>query len=77
MDNESVSKFISTIHDITAQQQFLIGIQDMINRINETPTHIFDEMLHCLAMLKTMVCDFRHVSDREVDRKLQREWLER
>jgi hypothetical protein len=77
MDNESVSKFISMIHDITAQQQFLIRIQDMINRINETPTHIFDETLHCLAMLKTMVREFRHVSDREVDRKLRREWLER
>lgn len=77
MDNENVSKFISTIHDITAQQQFLIGIQDMMNRINETPTHISDETLHCLAKLKTMVHEFRHVSDKQVDRKLRREWLER
>jgi hypothetical protein len=77
MDNESLSNFISAIHDITAQQQFLTNIQDMISRINGTPTHIIDGMLHCLVKLKTIVREFQHVSDREVDIKLQREWLER
>ena len=49
----------------------------MISRINGTPTHISNETLHCLAKLKTMVHEFRHVFDRDVDKKLQREWLER
>jgi hypothetical protein len=77
MDNESLSKFILVIHDITAQPLFLTGIQDMISRINGTPTHIFDEMLHCLAKLNAIVCEFQHVYEREADIKLQREWLER
>jgi hypothetical protein len=49
----------------------------MISRRNGTPTHIFDETLHCLAKLKVMVCELQHVSDREAGRKLRREWLER
>jgi hypothetical protein len=62
MDNESASKFISTIHNITAQQQFLIGIQEMISRRSGTPTHMFDETLDCLSKLKEMVREFQHIS---------------
>jgi hypothetical protein len=77
MDNESASKFMSVIHDITALQQFLIGIEDMISRRIGTPIHIFNETLHCLDELKVMVRELQHVSDREAGRKLRREWLER
>ena len=77
MDYESASKFISTIHNITAQQQFLIGIQEMISRRGGTPTHMFDENLDCLSKLKERVREFQHISDRESGRKLRREWIER
>ena len=77
MDNESLSKFILVIHDIIAQPLFLTGIQDMISRINGTPTHIFDETLHCLDELKVMVHELQHVYDREAGRKLRRKWIER
>jgi hypothetical protein len=77
MDNESASKCISTIHNITTQLQFLIGIQEMISRRNGTPTHLFDEILDCLSKLKEMIREFQHIYDRESGRKLRREWLER
>jgi hypothetical protein len=77
MDNEIASRFNSTIHDITNQQQFLTGLQDMISRRSGTPTHMFDETLDILAKLKDMVRDFQHISDREAGRKLRREWLQR
>jgi hypothetical protein len=64
MDNESASKCISTIHNITTQQQFLIGIQEMISRRSGTPTHLFDEILDCLSKLKEMIREFQHISHR-------------
>jgi hypothetical protein len=60
-----------------SQEQFLIGIQDMISRRTGTPTHLFHDTLQCLAKLKEMVREFRHVSDREAGRKIRREWLQR
>jgi hypothetical protein len=77
MDNETASKFISALHDITSQEQYLIGIQNMISRRNGIPTHIFDDTLQCLAKLKDMIHEYRHISDREARRKLRREWLQR
>jgi hypothetical protein len=77
MDNETASKFISTLHDITSQEQYLIGIQNMISRRNGIPTHIFDDTLQCLAKLKDMIHEYRHISYREARRKLRREWLQR
>jgi hypothetical protein len=77
MDNENASKFISALDDITSQEKFLIGIQDMITRRTGTPTHLFHDTLQCLAKLKEMVRAFRHVSDREAGRKIRREWLQR
>lgn len=77
MDNEIASRFNSTIQDITNQQQFLTGLQDMITRRSGTPTHMFDETLDILAKLKDMVRHFLHISDREAGRKLRREWLQR
>ena len=55
MDNENASKFISALEDITSQEKFLIGIQDMITRRTGTPTHLFHDTLQCLAKLKEMV----------------------
>ena len=77
MDNESASKFMSVIHEITALQQFLIDIGNMISRRIGTPIHYFNETLHCLDELKVMVRELQHVSNREAGRKLRREWLKR
>ena len=77
MDNENASMFISALPNITSQEQFLIGIQDMISRRTRTRMHCFHDTLQCLAKLKEMVREFRHVSGKEVGKKIRREWLQR
>ena len=46
MDNSDASKSISSLHEITHQEQFLHGIKNMITSQHGEPFHLFDDTFH-------------------------------
>jgi hypothetical protein len=77
MDNSNASKFVSSLHEITQQEQFFHDIQNMITTLHVKPFHLFDETFQFLSMLKEMLHTFLFIFYKEERRKLRREWIQK
>jgi hypothetical protein len=77
MDNSNASKFVSSLHEITQQEQFFHDIQNMITTLHVKPFHLFDETFQFLSMLKEMLHTFLYIFYKEERRKLRREWIQK